>query len=120
MNQFQEKLKKTMDEYVHFVYKITNSFPREERYGIISQFRRASMSVVLNYIEGFARFRTAVKQNFLEIAYGSFKESIYLLDFCLIEKYLSTEDYQLGKKLTDEIGAMLWSELEHLQRKTKS
>ncbi|MEK7159044.1 MAG: four helix bundle protein [Patescibacteria group bacterium] len=120
MNQYQEKLKKLMDEYVHLVYRITRTFPKNELYGVVSQFRRSSMSVALNYIEGFARFRTAVKLNFLETSYGSLKESIYLLDFSLVEKYVLREDYWDGKKLTDEIGAMLWSEIDHLQSKTKS
>ncbi|MEK7512165.1 MAG: four helix bundle protein [Patescibacteria group bacterium] len=118
MNQYQEKLKSLMNEYVHFVYKITRGFPKEELYGVTSQFRRAAMSVALNYIEGFARFRTNVKLNFFEIAYGSFKESAYLLDFSLLEKYISLDDYTLGKKLADEIGAMLWTEVSSLQRIT--
>jgi four helix bundle protein len=115
MNEYREKLKRLMDEYVHLVYKATRTFPKEELYGVISQFRRATMSVVLNYIEGFARFRPALKLNFFETSYGSLKESLYLLDFSLIEKYISLEDYQNGKKLADEIGAMLWSEIEYLQ-----
>jgi len=53
-----------MDEYAHFVYKLTKSFPREEVYGVVSQLRRAALSVILNYIEGFARQRKAVKNNF--------------------------------------------------------
>jgi len=119
MNQYQEKLKQRMDEYVHFVYRITRNFPKSELYGLVSQFRRAAMSVVLNYIEGFARFRDAVRKNLLEVAYGSFKESEYLLDFSLFEKYVSVDDYNVGKKLTDEIGAMLYTELDYWQQKTK-
>ena len=56
MNErFHDILKRKMDEYVHLVYKITRSFPREELYGSTSQLRRAALSVVLNYIEGYAR-----------------------------------------------------------------
>jgi len=119
MNQYQEKLKGLMDEYVHLVYGITKSFPREELYGVVSQFRRSAMSVVLNYVEGFARFRTAVKLNFLEISYGSLKESLYLFDFSFIEKYISFDDYQKGKKLADEVGALLWLEVDYFQKKSK-
>ncbi len=43
-----------MDEYVHFIYKITKTFPKEELYGATSQLRRSSLSVILNYIEGYA------------------------------------------------------------------
>lgn len=68
MSQFHEELKSKMDEYAHLVYKVTKSFPREELYGIISQLRRSSLSVVLNYVEGYARGRDKVHRNFLEIS----------------------------------------------------
>lgn len=47
-NEFKNKLKRKMDEYAHFVYRITRGFPREEVYGVVSQFRRATLSIVLN------------------------------------------------------------------------
>jgi len=53
-----------MDEYAHLVYRITKEFSRDELYGVISQLRRSSLSVILNYIEGFARQKKAVKNNF--------------------------------------------------------
>ena len=88
MSDFKEKLKIKMDEYVHFVYSITKGFPRDELYGSVSQFRRATLSIVLNYIEGYARKKPLVQLNFLEISYGSLKESKYLLYFSLKEKYI--------------------------------
>ena len=115
MNTFHEQLKKKMDEYVHLIYKITRYFPREELYGVISQLRRAALSIILNYIEGFARQKKAVKQNFWEISYGSLKESKYLLHFSLIEKYLSQKDYNKANNLVEEIGAMLWRSLQLLK-----
>jgi len=113
---FFEQLKKKMDEYVHMVYKITKNFPKEELYGVTSQLRRAALSVILNYIEGFARSKKAVKRNFWETSYGSFKESKYLLHFSLVEKYLSKEDYQKAMKLAEEIGAMLWRALQSIKQ----
>ncbi|XOB41953.1 MAG: four helix bundle protein [Candidatus Nealsonbacteria bacterium] len=115
MNRFNEELKIKMDDYAHFVYKITKSFPREELYGIISQSRRAALSVILNYIEGFARGKKAVKKNFWEISYGSLKESKYLLHFSLVEKYLNHKDYNQAIKLAEEIGAMLWRSIQALK-----
>jgi len=115
MNTFHEQLKKKMDEYVHLIYKITRYFPREELYGVISQLRRAALSIILNYIEGFARQKKAVKQNFWEISYGSLKESKYLLHFSLIEKYLSQKDYNKANNLVEEIGAMLWRSIQPLK-----
>lgn len=115
-NDFPEKLKSKMDEYVHLVYAATKVFPKEELYGATSQLRRAALSVILNYIEGFARKKKAVKQNFWEISYGSLKESRYLLDFTLKEKYLMQNDYQKAVSLADEIGAMLWRSMESLKK----
>jgi len=116
MTEFQDKLKKKMDEYVHLVYKVTKNFPKNELYGVTSQIRRATMSIILNYIEGYARRKPAVQLNFLEISYGSLKESKYLLYFSKEENYLEEEDYNVGIQLTEEIGAMLWTEISALDK----
>ena len=114
-NDFPEQLKIKMDEYVHLIYKLSRNFPKEELCGATSQLRRSSLSIILNYIEGFARHRKAVKLNFWEISYGSLKESKYLLHFCLVEKYINKEDYQEAMKLAEEIGAMLWKSIQSLK-----
>lgn len=112
---FHEKLKREMDEYVHLVYSLTIKFPKEELYGVTSQLRRAALSVILNYIEGYARGRDKVHKNFLEISYGSLKESKYLLHFSLVEKYLSERDYEKAIVLTENIGAMLWGIIRRIK-----
>jgi four helix bundle protein len=115
MANFHEDLKSKMDEFAHLVYGLTRKFPKEEIYGIISQLRRASLSVVLNYIEGYARCKEKVHRNFLEISYGSLQEAKYILQFSLVEKYLSENDYRKVIKLADEIGAMLWGTIRRLK-----
>lgn len=116
MSPFQRKLKSLMNEYVHFIYKITKNFPREELYSSLQQVRRAALSVILNYIEGFARKRKKVQLNFFETSYGSLQESMYLLEFALEENWTNQEQYNMGFKLGDEIGAMLWSEIESTEK----
>lgn len=111
---FHQKLKKTMDEFVHLVYSLTRSFPKEELYGVTSQLRRAAMSVILNYIEGYARGREKVHKNFLEISYGSLKECKYLLYFSFEENFLKGNDYKKVSGLSEEIGAMLWGIISKL------
>ncbi len=111
METYHDKLKLKMDSYAHLVYKVTRSFPKEELYGVTSQLRRSTLSVILNYIEGFARRRNndcKVYKNFMKISYGSLKESKYLLHFSMIENFLSKENYNALLKLSDEIGAMLY------------
>ena len=112
---FHEQLKKNMDEYAHSVYTITRSFPKGELYGVTSQLRRAALSVILNYIEGYARNRNKVHKNFLEISYGSLQESKYLLTFSLKENYLSKEDHDKIMMVADRIGAMLWGTIKNFK-----
>lgn len=109
---YHEKLRRIIDEYVHQIYKLTKNFPKEELYGVTSQLRRATLSIMLNYIEGFARMKNKVNVNFLEIAYGSLQESIYLVEFSLKEEYISKNDFEKLSAVTKEIGAMLWRTIE--------
>lgn len=111
---FHEQLKELIDGYVHGVYRVTKGFPRDELYGVTSQFRRATLSVALNYVEGYARQRPAVLKNFLEISYGSLQESKYLLTFCLKEGYLKQEEHDELMKSAERIGKMLWGTLSGL------
>ncbi len=110
---FHKELKGLMDEYSHFIYKLSRNFPKEEIYGVTSQLRRSALSVILNYIEGFARFGGKINMNFLKISYGSLKESKYLLHFSLVENYLNKDDYNKAIELADRIGAMLWGILKN-------
>ncbi|MDA2922415.1 four helix bundle protein [Patescibacteria group bacterium AH-259-L07] len=112
---FFDELKKKMDDYVHFIFKISRKFPKEEIYITTNQLKRSSLSIILNFIEGFARQRKAVKKNFWETAYGSLKESKYLLHFSLKESFLNKEDYKNGIRMADEIGAMLWRAIKSLK-----
>lgn len=75
---FHNDLKKVIDEYIFSGYKITNKFPRSEIYGMTSQCRRALLSIMLNYVEGYGRTKKKVMLNFYEISFGSLKESIYV------------------------------------------
>ena len=113
-DSYFEALKIKMDGYVHFVYRLTKNYPKDELYGCVSQLRRSALSVILNFIEGFARKKIAVKRNFWEIAYSSLQESKYLVKFSLIEKYINQPEFDQANKMADEIGAMLWRAIEPL------
>ena len=111
---FHQELRKLLDAYTHFIYSLTRKFPREELFGVTSQLRRSSLSVALNYIEGFARRRNKVQVNFLEISYGSLKESRYLLDFVEQEGYITKIEYEKAIIMADKLGAMIWGILRKL------
>jgi four helix bundle protein len=113
---FHTILKGKIDEYCHLSYKISRKFPREELYGITSQFRRAVISVALNYIEGYARMRSKVHKNFIEISYGSLKESLYLIEFTYKENFISEAEYLQVITLGEEISRMLWGMLQKMSQ----
>jgi len=61
-------------EFVLGAYKLSKEFPREEVYGLTSQFRRAAVSIVANIVEGFKKKGQHDKARFLNIAQGSLEE----------------------------------------------
>lgn len=58
-------------------YRLTASFPAAERYGLVSQMRRAAVSVPANIAEGFRKRSSRAKFNFHNIAQGSLEELRY-------------------------------------------
>ncbi len=56
------------------VYKILKTFPLEEKYGLIDQLRRASISVPSNIAEGTSRMSVKEQVHFISMAYGSLME----------------------------------------------
>jgi len=116
--KFQDILKRKMDDYVQLVYFVTKNFPRDELYGVTSQLRRAALSEILNYIEGYARIKSGVHLNFFETSYGSLKESKYLPYFSKKQNYIRNEkDYQKALQLSEEIGKMLWCIIDSKKNK---
>lgn len=66
-------------QFVLMVYKHSNKFPKNEIYGLTSQFRRAAISIAANIAEGFKKKGKADKVRFLNISQGSLEECRYYL-----------------------------------------
>jgi four helix bundle protein len=66
-------------EFVLGVYRLTDSFPDREKFGLSHQMRRAAVSIPANIAEGFGKRSRAEKARFLNIAEGSLEESRYYL-----------------------------------------
>jgi len=82
------------------IYSLTNKFPKEEIYGLTSQFRRASSSIPTNISEGCGRDSDAEFNRFLTIALGSASESEYLI---ILSKELNYIDSTSFEKLNSDI-----------------
>jgi len=87
------------------VYRITGSFPAEERFGLTSQMRRAAVSVPANLAEGFKKRGVKDKLNFYNIAQGSLEELRYYLILSKDLGYLS--DNREMVESAEEIARML-------------
>jgi four helix bundle protein len=96
------------DEFAFQVYIATRDFPKDEIYGIISQLRRAALSIPTNIVEGYGRGSRKELKQFLNIALGSLAETRYLLDFSLRLKYLNSVTYKQLQDLAEEVGKLLW------------
>lgn len=66
-------------QFVLGVYRTTKRFPREEVYGLTSQFRRAAVSIPANIAEGFKKKGRPDKVRFMNVAQGSLEECRYYL-----------------------------------------
>jgi four helix bundle protein len=97
------------------VYRITQSFPREEGFGLTSQLRRSSISIPSNIAEGQGRLNTREFRQFLGVARGSNCELQTQLE---IARRLGLGDAQLlndAESLSHEIGKMIFTILGKLR-----
>jgi four helix bundle protein len=78
------------DALVLAVYAATQSFPREEQFGLTSQLRRAAVSIASNVVEGCARTSQPDYIRFLDMAFGSARELEYQISLAARLDYLSS------------------------------
>lgn len=79
------------DQLAVMVYRHTANFPVSERYGLLSQVRRAAVSVPTNIVEGCARSGEGDYLRFLDIAFASSRELLYLIDLSTRLGFLGEE-----------------------------
>jgi four helix bundle protein len=97
------------------VYRMTAAFPREERFGLTAQARRAAVSIPANIAEGYGRESTASYVNFLRIAQGSLKELETHLILASRIAFATTASIDPMLEETDQIGRMLGSLIRSLR-----
>ena len=103
--------------FVLDVYKVTTTFPDDEERNIVSQIRRASVSIPLNIAEGSAKSSPKEFVYFLNVAYASGKEVQVLLDLSRDLGLLGDDGYTFLSGRVDEINAKLFLFLRNAEQK---
>jgi four helix bundle protein len=116
IHSFHVELRSIIDEFVDSVYRQSKKFPKNEIFGATSQIRRAALSIALNYVEGYGRGSKASNRHFLEISYGSLKETEYLIRFSCRQDWILVSDQENLLKLSNRIGGMIWSTIQIKKR----
>jgi four helix bundle protein len=97
------------------IYRLSGSFPPEEKFGLTSQIRRAAVSVASNIAEGYGRGTRGEYKNFLGMARGSNFEVQTQLTIARELKFGSPELLLAAEGLSDEVGRMLFSIIDKLK-----
>src|SRR6266550_3204568 len=105
-------------EFVVETYRFTESFPREEVYGLRSQVRRASVSVPSNIAEGYGRASRKEYLQFLYVAQGSLKETETQIILAEMLGYVSKDATELLLEKAALVGKLLGGLIRALRLKT--
>jgi four helix bundle protein len=89
------------------IYRVTATFPLEERYGLISQLRRAAVSIVSNLAEGTGRDTRGELRRYAAIAQGSTQEVACQIQIARDVGYLKSEESDQLLLRVDRIGRLL-------------
>lgn len=99
------------------IYKMTENFPKDERFGLTSQIRRASVSISANIAEGAGRKSNKEFLNFLSMAQGSASEVETEIFIAYRLGYLTLEKYDSLIENLDDIGKMITGLSNHLKNR---
>lgn len=116
-----EKLKvwQNSRELIVFIYKITNSFPKTERFCLVDQIRRAIISVASNLAEGSSRASSRDQAHFTNLAYSSLMEVLNQLYIANDLNYISSEIFSESKnkisEISNHLNALRKSQLKNIQ-----
>lgn len=99
------------------VYRITDNFPREERYSLIDQIRRAAISIPSNIAEGAARQTKKEFANYLHMAQGSLSELDTQLELARRLGYLDEKTWRILDQQMERIDKVISGLIHHVSLK---
>jgi four helix bundle protein len=121
MNSYQNlKVWQKSFELTVLIYNLTNNFPKNEVFGLTSQIKRSSLSVVSNIAEGSSRLTTKEFVRFLSMAYGSTVELHTQILLANKLKYISEQDLVRVEDILIQIRKMINALIRVLATKHKN
>ncbi len=105
---------------VREIYSVTNGYPKDERFALITQLRRAAVSVSSNIAEGAARISKKEKRRFYEISRASLVEIDTQLEISLLMNYITENQILNLEKNIESIFRMLSTLILNLTEKPVS
>ena len=110
---------KSADDLVYKIYCETRAFPKDEMFGLVSQLKRASLSIPTNIVEGYPRKSEKELAHFVNISLGSFSEIKHLLYFSERLGYIKKEKYEGIMENVNLLGKKLWRFYEKVRNDLK-
>lgn len=98
------------------VYRITKKFPKTEMFGMVSQLRRAAVSIPVNIAEGSGRASKKDFSRFIDIAIGSLNEVECLLQISLQLSYIGKSDHDVLMGQVKPLGGKLGNFRKYLKK----
>ncbi|HEX5654900.1 MAG TPA: four helix bundle protein [Chitinophagaceae bacterium] len=104
----------------HNIYQITNKFPSEEKFAMVSQLRRAAVSVAANIAEGSTRISPKDQAHFTSLAYSSLMELLNHLIIAFDLGYLGEKELSVYRKnirlLSVKLSNLKYSQLKRMEK----
>ena len=91
------------------IYRVSKSYPKDELFGLVSQMRRAAVSIPSNIAEGYGRSTNAEVIHFLYNSLGSSNELDTQILISKSQNYLTDEDFTKIDNLNGDVNKMLHS-----------
>ena len=91
------------------IYRVTKAFPAEERFGLVSQLRRAAVSIPSNIAEGRSRLGPAEFRRFVSVARGSVAEVETQIAIAVALDFVSADETTLLSTELDRLSGMLFN-----------
>jgi four helix bundle protein len=104
-------------KFANSIYNITKKYPKSEQFSLISQLKRASLSISLNLAEGFCNHYKNEKIHYYRIAKGSIHECIPGLSISETQEFINKKEYQILYDECFELSRMISGLIKSIEKR---